>query len=120
MLLVQKAVSMSVELGSITCSEIFLRVSYGCAASNDQVASTARLIIPCQRMVFENKLSEAFIKHVRVNLGCGNICVPQQCLNGTQVSAICQKMSGKGMAQGVRCYFFRRNTPATASSLIRR
>src|SRR5712671_5999063 len=47
-------------------------------------------------------LLQSFLQHVRVNLGGGDIRVPQHHLYRTQVRASFQKVSRKAMAQLVR------------------
>tara|TARA_R100000935_G_scaffold45244_1_gene68343 strand:- start:83 stop:334 length:252 start_codon:yes stop_codon:yes gene_type:complete len=45
---------------------------------------------------------EAGLKHMGIDLGCGDIGMAKQSLDHAQIGTICQKMRGKGMAQGMR------------------
>ena len=45
---------------------------------------------------------ESGLKHMGINLGCGDIGMAKQGLDNSQVGTVGQKMRGKGMAQGMR------------------
>lgn len=52
-------------------------------------------------MLLDQRL-KAGLKHMGVNLGCGDIGMAKQSLDHAQIGTVCQKMRCKGMAQGMR------------------
>lgn len=54
----------------------------------------ARVVLGVQRL-------QALARNMRVDLGGGNIGVPQQHLNHAQIGAMLQQVGGKGVPQGV-------------------
>ena len=59
------------------------------------VASAARMVLRMQQF-------EAFTRHMGVDGGSGNVCMPQQQLHHAQIGTVVQQVRGKGMAQRVR------------------
>lgn len=52
--------------------------------------------------MFLDQLFQAFLQHVGVDLGRGNVGVAQQLLDGAQIGAPIEQMARKGMAEHVR------------------
>ena len=50
---------------------------------------------------------QVFVGNVGVDLGCGDVGVPQHRLYTAEVGAVLQKVGGKGVADNVRGYFAR-------------
>ena len=48
----------------------------------------------------------SFCRDVRIDLGCGNISMPQQLLHNPQIRSVFKNMRRKGMAQHMRRYIF--------------
>ena len=44
---------------------------------------------------------QPFFQHVGIDLCCGNICMPEHLLKRPQISAISEKMAGKGMPENM-------------------
>ena len=53
-------------------------------------------------MVLRVDLAQPFAGHMGVDGGGGNVCMPQQKLDHTQIRAVVEQMRGKGVAQGMR------------------
>jgi hypothetical protein len=51
-----------------------------------------------------HKCLKAGFKDMGINLGRGNIGMTKKRLDHAQIGSVGQKMRGKGMAQGMRCY----------------
>ena len=60
--------------------------------------------------MIQHQFAQAFVQNVGVNFGRRDIGVAQQRLDRPQVGTARQKVRGKGVAQGVRRDFGRRNT----------
>ena len=49
-----------------------------------------------------HKIAQSLLKHMRVDLRCGDVGMTQQLLHGPQVRPVLQQVAGEGMAQDVR------------------
>ena len=63
-----------------------------------------------ERMQVAHQALEALLNHVCVNLRGGNIGMAEQSLHDTQIRAVMQKMTCKGVTQDVRTDDARRQT----------
>ena len=52
-------------------------------------------------MGFAVDILQVVLHHVGVDLGGGDIRMPQHLLNGTEIRSVFQQMDGEGVAQGV-------------------
>jgi hypothetical protein len=69
----------------------------GCWLSAADILSTVKLLM---------NITQALVGDVRVDLGGGDIFVPEQLLDGAQISAVPEQVCGVGMAQRMRSNFF--------------
>jgi hypothetical protein len=64
------------------------------------------LLFSKSRMIPVQGLPEKFAVEMGVDLGGGDTFMPQHFLDGPEVGAAFDEMSGEGMAKGVRGYVF--------------
>lgn len=55
-------------------------------------------------MMFQYLLPQKLPVYMRINLGSGNLLMPQHILDGPEISSPFQQMCGKGMAEGMRAH----------------
>ena len=50
-------------------------------------------------------IAELFVRHMSVDLRCGNVGVAEGGLDGAEIGAVWKQVGGEGVANGVRRYF---------------
>lgn len=62
----------------------------------------SRLIISVGGMELQDSLSKVLNINVSINLRCGDIFVPEQLLNNTQISPVLEQVGSKRVTERVR------------------